>query len=278
MGLTMECRPLISVVLPIFDANPGYLKSAVESVIAQTLEQWELVVVEDPSRSSAEGLMVSFRDPRIRYHRNAARKLLPASLNQGVELARADLVARFDGDDICEKERLERQVEYMRRHPQTAVLGSQISVIDDKGQLRAFRQFPQDQEGILKAFPQSNPLMHSTVVFRKAAVVEAGGYQYRCNEDYELWSRMAQRRTVFANHPHRLVKHRIHNDGMKLARIHDVLRTEFEIQRRYWWKQLDFSGRMQAYFRRALVLLPPEQLRKKFAAEQLEDRSAKKRR
>ena len=120
-------RPLISVVMPVRDALPT-LPRAIASLRAQTLADWELVAVDDGSADgSAEWLAAAERvDGLIRCLRRAAAGIV-AALNAGVEAARGEWIARFDADDECLPERLERQHRYLEDHPEVGAVGSQVA-------------------------------------------------------------------------------------------------------------------------------------------------------
>ena len=182
----MASNPRVSVLMPLYAPEPRYLRSAIQSVLQQTLEDFELLIVEDPSSPAAEHPSGQYADPRIRYFLNARRGSLVESLNYGLQLARADLVARLDGDDLCAPTRLQRQLEYLQRHAEVSVLGSQITIIDRHGRQRGRRRYPLTHEAILRALPRFNPLAHPSVMYRKAPILDAGGYTYPVNEDYEL--------------------------------------------------------------------------------------------
>ena len=189
----MASNPRVSVLLPLYAPEPGYLRSTIDSVLCQTLEDFELLIVEDPSSRTAEDVIGQYTDPRIRYLLNPQRGSLVESLNHGLEMARADLVARLDGDDVCVPTRLQRQLEYLQQNAEVSVLGSQITIIDQNGRTRGRRQYPLTHEAILHTLPRFNPLAHPSVMYRRAPILDAGGYTYPVNEDYELWSRLARR-------------------------------------------------------------------------------------
>ncbi len=262
----MASNPRVSVLMPLYAPEPRYLRSAIQSVLQQTLEDFELLIVEDPSSPAAEHPSGQYADPRIRYFLNARRGSLVESLNYGLQLARADLVARLDGDDLCAPTRLQRQLEYLQRHAEVSVLGSQITIIDRHGRQRGRRRYPLTHEAILRALPRFNPLAHPSVMYRKAPILDAGGYTYPVNEDYELWSRLARRGVRFANHPESLLEYRVHPSALKAARLREILRATLEIKRLYWQDRMDTLGRARMLVERLLLWLPPQAVAALFAA------------
>ncbi len=188
-------KPRVSVLMTVLNAHPVYFPKAVRSILEQTLPDFELLIIEDPSSRPAEPLLRRFNDPRIHHFLNPQRTSLIQQKNQGLAAASSDLVALFDADDIAEPERLEKQVHFLEGHPEVMVLGSQIQIIDSEQRPKGYRQFPLHHEDIMRALPSFVPLSHPSVMLRKGPVLDAGGYRFReypVAEDYELWSRLAQ--------------------------------------------------------------------------------------
>src|SRR5207248_4373568 len=116
---------------------------------------------------------------------------LAQSLNIGLGLAQAPLIARLDCDDVCLPHRLERQLAFLSSHPDVDVYGSRIIVIDENGRRIARRNLPVTHDAIARRLRRTNALSHPSVMFRKAAVEAAGGYEPdQVVEDFELWCRM----------------------------------------------------------------------------------------
>lgn len=262
----MTNNPSISVLMPVLRPHPVYFREALESILSQTLADWELVIVEDPSESPAAAILAHFHDPRIRYQCNPQRTSLSDSLNLALALARAPLVARLDADDICEPDRLEQQCRFLGSHLEIDVLGSQITVIDQHGRTCGRRAYPLEHRSIREALPRFNPLAHPSVMFRRQAVLAAGGYQRKINEDYDLWSRMAHSGSRFANHSEALLRYRIHPEGLKASQLRAILRDTLEIKRRYWASEMGLRARARMLAECALLRLPPGLVLRLFSA------------
>lgn len=251
--------PLVSVVLPVWNPCADLLREALESVLAQTLAEFELIVVEDPGETSAEGVLALLADPRIRYVRNPARKSMAAARNQGIDLARAELIAMFDGDDVCERRRLERQVACFAGDSVIDVLGCRLRVIDEHGAAVGERAYPTDHDRILQCMRAYNPLAHPTVMFRKRVVVEAGGYSARPDcvcDDYDLWSRLARAGARFHNLDEALVRYRLHPGQTKNRRLKATLRDTLRIKNEYWKDLFGIGDHARMWGERLLLLLP----------------------
>lgn len=187
-----------------------FIGAAVESILRQTWQDWEFVIIDDASTDGTPSRLASFRDPRIRILRNAENIGLTASLNRGLDLAHGELVARQDADDLSHSERLARQVAFLHANPSVAAVGSQAWLTDARGHSLGRKDFPLGHRGIWFAHLFDNALAHSAVTFRRAAVLAAGGYDetFRASQDYELWSRLGERHGL-ANLRERLVTLRV---------------------------------------------------------------------
>ncbi|MBC7804138.1 MAG: glycosyltransferase [Candidatus Parcubacteria bacterium] len=129
----MEAAPLVSVAMAMRDAERS-LPMALASLFAQTHARWELLLVDDGSRDASLLVAQRFADPRVRLLADGVRKGLGARLNEAVQLARGELVARMDADDVCYPERFERQLEFLLAHPEVDLLGSAMVVFAGEGE------------------------------------------------------------------------------------------------------------------------------------------------
>jgi glycosyltransferase involved in cell wall biosynthesis len=185
----------VSVLIGCWN-NADTLERAARSILDQTLEDLELVVVDDGSTDSTPELVASLGDPRVRYlpleHMGIAR-----SLNHGLRAATAPLVAIQDADDWSEPERLEREVAVLESRPDVAVVGCRMFEVDEDGRrIEPRTTFAAgDVRPVLMRF---NPIPNSCACFRREAALELGGYdaRYRYAMDYDLWLRLAERHGV----------------------------------------------------------------------------------
>jgi glycosyltransferase involved in cell wall biosynthesis len=122
--------PLVSVVMAMQD-NASTIVTAIRSIQAQTLRDWELILVEDGSRDGSADLVQGLGEPRLRLLRDDTRRGLPVRLNQAVALARGTFIARMDADDICFPQRFARQEDYLQQNPQLDLIGCDALVFTD---------------------------------------------------------------------------------------------------------------------------------------------------
>jgi glycosyltransferase involved in cell wall biosynthesis len=209
----MPATPTISVVIPAYNAQ-RYLRSAIQSVLAQTFRDFECIIVDDGSTDRTAAIIADLasRDARVRPL-SVPHGGIVAALNAGVEAARADLIARMDADDLCVPERFERQLEYLRRDSGCVAVGSRVLLVDPYGSPLWETDQKLTSEEIESSLLRGNGLAicHPTVIMRKRAVIAAGMYaaQYQWVEDLDLFLRLAEIGRV-ANLPGVLLHYRQH--------------------------------------------------------------------
>jgi len=204
----------------------AFLRSAIDSVLTQTLRDFEFIIVDDGSSDGSGDIIGSYDDPRIRLILNQENQGLARSLNRGLEAACGEFVARIDADDICESKRLERQVRFLEAHPEVAVVGSQITFIDETGAERGVAgRFAANDEAIAEDMLDGPGVAHPAVLFRRSAVLSLGGYRdVGLAQDYDLWLRLAVHHK-FANIDEPLLRYRIHDRNLTvLAEREGMLR------------------------------------------------------
>lgn len=147
ISITKGKQPLVSVLMPVYNAAP-YVAEAIESIRKQTLRNWELLIIDDASSDDSWKIIseAARKDKRIRLFRNRTNHGLVKSLNKIISSTRGVFVARMDADDISLPARLQKQVTYLRRHPDVVACGGQELIIDEKGVNIAYKYFPTEPE------------------------------------------------------------------------------------------------------------------------------------
>lgn len=195
-------NPAVSVVLPVYNC-PHYVSGAIESVLAQTFTDFELIVIDDGSRDETPTVLRRYADPRVRLVTQENRGLA-ATLNRGIELARGRYIARQDQDDISLPERFAKQFTYLEAHPYCALVGTWAEIWREGARTERAHRHPSDNSTLKFELLFNNPFVHSSVMIRKSALERVGAYSTDRNrqppEDFELWSRIARKYEV-ANVP-----------------------------------------------------------------------------
>jgi Glycosyl transferase family 2 len=201
----------ISVVLPVHDAD-AFLADAVMSVLAQTLRDFELIAIDDGSVDASAKILdqLAQQDGRIIVVHQANGGIV-AALNRGLALAGGEFVARMDADDVACPERFARQTAFLDAHPDVAVVGSAVTLIDAHGKAIRDVRYPETPQAVAEFLRSGSALAHPAVMMRRDAVIAAGGYRaaFEYAEDYDLWLRMEERYAL-ANLPDRLLYYRQH--------------------------------------------------------------------
>jgi hypothetical protein len=205
----------VSVVLPVRDAAP-YLADAVESVLAQTETDLELVAVDDGSTDDSPAMLERFAqaDARVRVFRQPPSGLA-AALNRGVAEARAPYLARMDADDVALPHRLERQLGLLDARRDVGVVGSAFRFLGPGGRVVAY---PTRDADIRRALAEYNCIAHPTATIRADALRDVGGYRLANAEDYDLWLRLAERWRL-ANLAEPLLLYRHHQRQFSVSSI-----------------------------------------------------------
>jgi glycosyltransferase involved in cell wall biosynthesis len=259
---------VVSVVVPVFEPHPEFFREAIESLLRQSFSGIEVIIVEDPSSTSGRDILAGIEDPRIRHIVNAARTSLPRQHNRGLAEARAPFVCRFDADDICEIDRVQRELDFLRAHSSVDVVGSFLTIIDEKARVVGTRRYPTDHESILASLRRYNPIANSTVMFRREVYERFGGWRDSDlpAQDYEWYSRLGAGGARFANLPEPLVRYRLHRASIKSSKLRDTIRTTIAVKQMYWTHDMDLVSRAIMLGERLLLWLPARFVLKLFTA------------
>jgi glycosyltransferase involved in cell wall biosynthesis len=210
-------------LIPVYN-GAAYVARAIESALAQTHEDVELLIVNDGSPDDSRRVIEPYLlSPKVRYIEKPNGGVASAR-NAGLRIATGAYVALLDQDDAWYPNKLARQVAVLERRPEVALVHADVDYVDAEGTLLAHDPyFPARVEGsCFREFFMANPVMACTAIARRTAIDEAGGFdeQIRFADDYDLWLRIAHRHAVaFIAEP--LATYRVHdsNESRKTAGI-----------------------------------------------------------
>jgi hypothetical protein len=187
--------PRVSVVLAVHNGE-RFLQAALASVLGQSLQDFELIVVNDGSTDRSRTIVLGMQDARIRLLDNEGNLGLTPSLNRGLGEARGEFIARLDADDLAMPDRLARQVAFLDAHPDVALVAGGYRIIDVEARWQRRVLPPRDHVALRWELLFTCPFAHSAVMWRREAVaVAVGGYapEYQYAMDWEFWARIASR-------------------------------------------------------------------------------------
>ncbi len=223
----------ISVILSVYNGEQ-HLAESIESILAQTLPDFEFLIINDGSSDGSARLVKKFRDPRIRLIDRAENRGLTSSLNEAWKLAGGEFIARMDADDVSPPDRFEKQVSFLDRHEDHGIVGLRMEIIDQDGVTVECPEMSCPHERIMEHIFWDNPFVHSSLMMRNELLGEISGYdpRWRFAQDYDLVLR-ASRVTKMANLPEprqRWRRSRINITGARRAEqtaARDAIRSEF---------------------------------------------------
>jgi glycosyltransferase involved in cell wall biosynthesis len=215
--MSSEPAPAVSVIIPAYGVAP-YIAEALDSVLAQTYDDFELIVVNDgcPDTTALEAALRPYLD-RIVYVKKENGGVSSAR-NAGIRTARAPLIALLDGDDAWTPDYLAVQTDFLRQHPQTDIVYSNGVVFGDSrlaGRL-AMDLSPSHGEVNFESLVTCRCSVMTSVVARKAAVLAVGGWDESLQraEDFELWVRAVHAGMKISYHKQVIFLHRHRNSGL----------------------------------------------------------------
>ncbi len=203
-------EPAVSVVMPVRNGE-SYLAEAMDSILNQTLSDFEFIVVDNCSNDRTPEILREYekKDRRIQVYEQDLD--LVEGRNLGCKVAAAELIAIMDADDVAFPNRLERQVRFLERKPEIALIGGGVVITDGQGVPHGEIRYPVENRLIREALFDGPSFTHATIVMRRDAFLAVGGYRkpFRYAGDYDLLLRIAERFDM-ANLYDPVLYHRVH--------------------------------------------------------------------
>jgi len=242
--------PFFSIVIPAYNAE-CYIYTAIESVLAQTESDWELVIVDDFSRDTTAAILENYskRDGRIRVFRNSRNLKVAHSLNRGIGLAVGEWIVRLDADDCFNSNYLQTLRSYAISSGSDGFCSSWVTAIDENGKKILDIQLP-DAEVVRRMMKVENFLYHPATSFPKKLWEKVGGYPEsnpQIAEDTAMWNRFFEHGATLTMLPYFLVNYRLHYSNMtsfKDARLSDTKDGKMLRQNREWRVSLYLKQKM----------------------------------
>ena len=233
-------KPIISILLCTYN-RAAFLREAIESVLTQSFTDWELLILDDASTDNTQAVVAHYanHDPRIHYFQNEKNLEIATNRNRGLARAQGQYLAVLDSDDVwLDQNKLKKQIEFLETHPDHALVGTWLRLIDATSQRVGTLRFETSNFAIHRRLLRSNQFGHSSVLYRLAAAREVGGYNptLEIGEDYDLWLKLGQTYAL-ANLPEYATAYRVHHGGItkrkKLTGLWAHLKLIFKYKKDY---------------------------------------------
>lgn len=225
--------PEVSVIMSVFNGE-DFLADSIQSVLDQSLKNFEFIIIDDGSSDNSLQVIRSFEvlDPRIRVIVQKNQGLAKA-LNVGIKNSQGKYIARIDADDVCYESRLMKQFTFMEQNHSVDLIGSSVDVIDEHGSITATKKQLTNFKDIYKKKYFLSPILHITFFGRKAFFEANNGYRenFVFAQDYDLVLRGLDSGSIILNLDEKLVKYRdFHRKINPLKFIHQYRITELSIK------------------------------------------------
>lgn len=266
--------PVVSVILPVYNSG-RYIAAAIDSILTQSLSNFELIIINDGSTDNSETIILSYTDPRIVYISNDGNKGLIFSLNKGIEIAKGKYIARMDADDICMPERLALQKQWLDEHEETSVVGCNIQFINDHNEPAGSWQLDLatiTNAAIKRTLPKENCMAHPSVMGRAAIFKQYRYAPYQQNiEDYDLWLRLAADGNTIEKINKVLLLYRVHVQSvttLHLRKANTFLKL-YTCKKKFVWRRIRlgrfnlFDARVMAWMLLDLARAPLKSIKRR---------------
>lgn len=181
---------LVSVIMPVYNGEK-YLPAAIESILNQSYRNFEFIIIDGASTDGTCRIIKKYHDSRIIFLSNRKHMSIAASLNQGIKIAKGELIARMDADDISRADRFEKQVNFLRRHSEVGVVGSWVDYINASGERTGSWHTPTSPAFAAWQMYFGPPIANPVAMIRRKILVDAGGYGHvKHVEDYRFWAKI----------------------------------------------------------------------------------------
>tara|TARA_Y100001970_G_C14236513_1_gene862153 strand:- start:2343 stop:3545 length:1203 start_codon:yes stop_codon:yes gene_type:complete len=211
----------VTVLMPVYN-GARYLREAIDSILQQTFQDFEFLIIDDASTDESVKIVLSYHDDRIRLIQNESNLGQVKCQNKGLHLANGKYIARLDQDDSSEANRLQRQIEFLNSNNRLAVVGTWLVKVDGRGnEIGKWLGNIDDYIDVLfTSLTNSLPLYHPSVMFRRDAVLAVNGYDEDLPycEDQDLWRRLALAGYESIVIPEVLTRYRIHDDQQSVTK------------------------------------------------------------
>lgn len=255
--------------MPVYNAVP-FLRKAIESILSQTYEHFELIIINDASTDKSASIINEYKE---KYPHKIKVISLTKNLNRGgdmcanlgIKKARGKYIARMDADDISHKERLSKQVAFLQNNKNVFLVGSNAYVINKKGRIIGKKNEPLTPYYIYKSYFTFHPLIHPVCTFRRIINGKPFSYklEYGANNDYLTFFTLLCKGYIFVNLEDKLLYYRIHgnNDTFKNVKkkFLNTMKIRIQMVLHYGYRP-SFKAVAISFIQAGIVFVLPEKI------------------
>ena len=200
---------LISILMPVFRAE-RYIEHAIYSILNQTYKNFELIIIYERQNDPTLKLIDKYNDVRIKKHFfQKTQRGISEQLNYGIGIAKGNIIARMDADDIAMPDKIQKQLDYLTTNTEIGIIGTNAYFINENGEIIFEKKFPQYHKSIEFMMPVINSILHPSILVYKKIIRDAGWYVSPTAEDHDLYLRLLLNGIKFYNIQEPLLKYRI---------------------------------------------------------------------
>lgn len=181
----MKNKPFVSIIMSEYNTNIELLKESIKSIMNQTYDNFELIIIDDCGKNDVKKISDEFNDPRIKVYKNSKNNGLVYSLNKAIKISTGKYIARMDTDDYSYPNRLKKQVKFLEKNSQYDIIGGNADLYNGQeiwGTTSGYGEIT------TKKMLNGCPLIHPSVMYKKNIMTDIGGYlNYNRCEDYATW-------------------------------------------------------------------------------------------
>jgi glycosyltransferase involved in cell wall biosynthesis len=238
----MKNQPLVSVIMPVYNGEK-FLRDSIESILNQTYKNFEFIIVDDGSTDNSVRIIKEYqkKDKRIKLIENKKNLGQSKSLKIGLKNTKGFYYSKMDCDDISDKNRLEKELDFLEKNKDYVIVGSNLEIIDEDKKKIGYRFYPQENKEIKKTLIFKSPFAYpSTMIKLELLKTIIYDEKYLYCEDYDLWFKLLKYGKG-KNLPDFLLKYRINKNQVKSKRLKIQLKETIQVQRKYLFTKEYFS-------------------------------------
>jgi len=253
-------EPTISVIMPVYNAEK-YIDEAIQSILNQSYEDFEFLIINDCSTDATEKIILSYKDKRIKYYANQENLGVAKTLNKGLKYAKGKYIARMDADDVSMINRFEEQIKHMKQYD---IVGSNIIIVDEHTKQIGLREYEQNIDNIIKT---KSPVAHPTVMIKRKLLQRGYDTEFEAAQDYELWLYLYSQGAKIKNIQQYLLKYRQHKNTIKNTKTKTTIRNTIkakQIAQEQYGLEFNTKEKIRILIEKTALLFPSKIILKVF--------------